>query len=164
VRLSCFIRIEAGLRWRAGGTVSSQDDAVFAGDRAAEAHGEIEDLLHREFDAGHFGGVPFVSEKGRVQVAVTHVAEGADLQIMPCAASWMKRIIFESHCAAGGVFENGRRDMRASALNADGARWQDGRIPGVCATCTLVAPQPFRDFDHLRGLILHSGGMAVGFS
>jgi hypothetical protein len=40
-------------------------DAVFARDRAAEAAGEVEDFLHREFHARHLGGVFFVGEEGR---------------------------------------------------------------------------------------------------
>ncbi len=42
--------------------------------------GLVEDLFHGGFDAVHFVGVVFVGEEGGVQVAVAHVAEGADAQ------------------------------------------------------------------------------------
>ena len=39
-----------------------------------------EDFLHRLLDAAHFLLVRLVGQEGRMQVAIAHVAEGADLE------------------------------------------------------------------------------------
>ena len=72
-------------------------DAVFAGDRAAEAERPVEDLVERPVHAVHFVVVAFVGQERRVQVAVAHVAEGADVEVVRSPrVSATKRIIFAS--------------------------------------------------------------------
>ena len=53
---------------------------MLAGDGPAELQRSSDDVVERMVDAVHLVGVALVGEEGRVQVAVAHVAEGADLQ------------------------------------------------------------------------------------
>jgi len=58
-------------------------DAVLAGDRPAAAHGSVTISWKASSTRLHFLGVLFVGEEGRMQVAVAHVTEDADLQVVP---------------------------------------------------------------------------------
>ena len=61
-------------------TFFGEADTVLAGDRAAKSNGFVENFPKRFFDAVHFVFVSFVGKNSRMQVAVGHVAEGADLE------------------------------------------------------------------------------------
>src|SRR5512140_3774673 len=83
---------------------------MFAGDGAAQANGFIEDFFEGFLDAMHFLLVPFVSEEGRVQVAVAHVTEGADLELELAGDRGDKADHVRQFAARdGGIFENGGR-------------------------------------------------------
>src|ERR1035438_9829883 len=56
-------------------------DAVLAGDGAAETNGLCEYLFEGLLDAMHLIFVALVCQEGGVQIAVAHVAEGADAQL-----------------------------------------------------------------------------------
>jgi len=66
--------------WRGRNSFLASPIPCSPGDGATEVDGFLEDFGERVVNPPDFLGVALVTEEGRVQVAVAHVAEGADAQ------------------------------------------------------------------------------------
>ena len=109
--------------------------AVFAGDRATQLDGVVENFLHRVFHPLHFLHVALVGEKSGMQVAIAHVAESADAQLMP-RGHFLDEPDHLCQFAAryGGVFENGGAARRGPARKRPSAApWPVARLPRLFA-------------------------------
>ena len=83
---------------------------MFAGDGASERDGEIEDLFHREFDSVHFLVIALVGQEGWMKVAVTHVTEGSDFEIVTLTGLLNEADHFRQLATGNrGILEDGRR-------------------------------------------------------
>jgi hypothetical protein len=141
-----------------------QADAVLAGDGAAELEGARHDLLERVVHALHLVGVALVGEERRVQVAVAHVAERADLQ--PVARG---RLGDEAHHGASslrGTVTSSRivvgrtPRQRRERVPARGGQLQ--RLGIVARRADLACAVLPRERRHARGLLGDDGRVAVG--
>lgn len=140
-------------------------DAVFAGDGAAEVDGELEDFSEGVFDPGHFDGVAFVGEDGGVEVAVAHVAEVGDAELV-FFADGLDAFDHADEFAAGdgGVFEDGGgadAGEGAEGGAAGGGEFETlGFVGGAADGSGVVATG---DGFHGGGFGFDHGGVAVAF-
>lgn len=139
-------------------------DAVFAGDGAAEANGFVENFVEGQFDAVHFFLVAFVGKEGRMQIAVAHVAESANTEIVLFGDLFDEaNHVGEFAAWDSGVFENGGGGD--AGQRGEGAASGAGELVsfGVVLGHANFARALFAaNFFHLRGFLSDDGGMAVG--
>ena len=140
-------------------------DAVFAGDGTAEADGFVEDLVEGQFDAVHFLGVAFVGEEGGVEVAIAHVSEGADAELVALGDVFDEADHGgEFGTGNGGVFEDGGGGHAGEG--GEGAAAGRGEAIGfgvIAGDADFAAAIAFGDFDHPSGFFFDLGGVTVGF-
>ena len=111
---------------------------MFAGDGPAPADGFIENLFEGLLHAVHFLLVPFVGQESGMEIAVAHVAEGADAQLVFPGHRRDKtdhgRQLAARH---GGVLQDGRgRDARQGGKSAAAGASQSSGSPILAKSST----------------------------
>ena len=136
---------------------------MLSGDGAAEFHGLGEDLLHCHLHTVHLLFILFVGEEGGVQVAVTHVAEGADPELVTL------RYILDVPDHLGkavardsGILEDGRRSHAGERRERGPAcGGKSGRLFRRGGGLHRGGPVSESDLLHGGSLLLDGGGVSV---